>query len=229
MTKMLDRFLKYVSFETTSDEASETCPSTKRQLKLGNYLVEELSSLGIDAEIDENGYVYGKIPGRVKAKKAVGFIAHMDTAPDMTGKDVKPRIIESYDGKDIKLNEDFTTSLKDFPFLKDLKGQTLITTDGTTLLGADDKAGIAIIISAVEELINDKDAKYGDIRIAFTPDEEIGRGADKFNVKDFGADLPLLLTVDLLANLNTKLLTQHLARLKFKVRMSIQVQQKMPW
>lgn len=194
MTKMLNRFLKYVSFETTSDEASETCPSTKRQLKLGNYLVEELSSLGIDAEIDENGYVYGKIPGRVKAKKTVGFIAHMDTAPDMTGKDVSPRIIESYDGEDIKLNEEFTTSLKDFPFLKDLKGQTLITTDGTTLLGADDKAGIAIIISAVEELINDKDAKYGDIRIAFTPDEEIGRGADKFNVKDFGADFAF--TVD---------------------------------
>ena len=194
MTKMLNRFLKYVSFETTSDEASETCPSTKRQLKLGNYLVEELKSLGIDAEIDENGYVYGKIPGRVKAKKTVGFIAHMDTAPDMTGKDVKPRIIESYDGKDIKLNDEFTTSLTDFPFLKDLKNQTLITTDGTTLLGADDKAGIAIIISAVEELINDKNAKYGDIRIAFTPDEEIGRGADKFNVKDFGADFAF--TVD---------------------------------
>ena len=194
MKKMLNRFLKYVSFETTSDESSETCPSTKRQLKLGNYLVEELSSLGIDAEIDENGYVYGKIPGRVKAKKTVGFIAHMDTAPDMTGKDVKPRIIESYDGKDIKLNEEFTTSLTDFPFLKDLKGQTLITTDGTTLLGADDKAGIAIIISAVEELINDKNAKYGDIRIAFTPDEEIGRGADKFNVKNFGADFAF--TVD---------------------------------
>lgn len=194
MTKMLNRFLKYASFETTSDEASETCPSTKRQLKLGNYLVEELKSLGIDAEIDENGYVYGKIPGNVKAKKTVGFIAHMDTAPDMTGKDVKPRIIESYDGKDIKLNDDFTTNVKDFPFLKDLKGQTLITTDGTTLLGADDKAGIAIIISAVGELLSDPDAKYGDIRIAFTPDEEIGRGADKFNVKDFGADFAF--TVD---------------------------------
>lgn len=191
---MLDRFLKYVSFETTSDEASETCPSTERQLVLGNYLVEELSSLGIHAEIDENGYVYGKIPGNVKTKKTVGFIAHMDTAPDMTGKDVKPRIIESYDGKDIKLNDNFTTSVVDFPFLKDLKGQTIITTDGTTLLGADDKAGIAIIISAVEELINDKNAKYGDIRIAFTPDEEIGRGADKFNVKDFGADFAF--TVD---------------------------------
>lgn len=194
MTNMLDRFLKYVSFETTSDEASSTCPSTERQLALGNYLVEELSSLGIEAEIDGNGYVYGKIPGRVKAKKTVGFIAHMDTAPDMSGKDVKPRIIENYDGADIKLNYDFTTSVKDFPFLKDLRGQTIITTDGNTLLGADDKAGIAIIVSAVEELLKDPDASYGDIRIAFTPDEEIGRGADKFNVKDFGADFAF--TVD---------------------------------
>ena len=194
MTNMLDRFLKYVSFETTSDEASESCPSTERQLALGNYLVKELSSLGIKAEIDENGYVYGRIPGRVKAKKTVGFIAHMDTAPDMSGKDVKARIIENYDGADIKLNEEFTTSVKDFPFLKDLRGQTIITTDGNTLLGADDKAGIAIIVSAVEELLKDKDASYGDIRIAFTPDEEIGRGADKFNVKDFGADFAF--TVD---------------------------------
>ena len=194
MTNMLDRFLKYVSFETTSDEASESCPSTEMQLALGNYLVEELSSLGIEAEIDGNGYVYGRIPGRVKAKKTVGFIAHMDTAPDMSGKDVKPRIIENYDGADIKLNEEFTTSVKDFPFLKDLRGQTIITTDGNTLLGADDKAGIAIIVSAVEELLKDPDASYGDIRIAFTPDEEIGRGADKFNVKDFGADFAF--TVD---------------------------------
>ena len=194
MTNILDRFLNYVSFETTSDESSITCPSTERQLNLGNFLVEELKSLGIDSEIDENGYVYGKIPGRVKAKKTVGFIAHMDTAPDMSGKDVRARVIENYDGCDIKLNEDFTTSVSDFPFLRDLRGETLITTDGTTLLGADDKAGIAIIISAVEELLRDKDAKYGDIKIAFTPDEEIGRGADKFDVKKFGADFAF--TVD---------------------------------
>ncbi len=194
MTNILDRFLNYVSFETTSDEASKTCPSTDRQLKLGNFLVEELKSLGIDSEIDENGYVYGKIPGNVKAKKTVGFIAHMDTAPDMSGKNIKANIIENYNGCDIKLNDDFTTSVSDFPFLKDLKGETLITTDGTTLLGADDKAGITIIISAVEELLKDQDAKYGDIKIAFTPDEEIGRGADKFDVKKFGADFAF--TVD---------------------------------
>lgn len=194
MINILDRFLNYVSFETTSDEASKTCPSTDRQLKLGNFLVEELKSLGIDSEIDENGYVYGKIPGNVKSKNTVGFIAHMDTAPDMSGKNVKANIIENYNGCDIKLNDDFTSSVSDFPFLKDLKGETLITTDGTTLLGADDKAGIAIIISAVEELLKDKDAKYGDIKIAFTPDEEIGRGADKFDVKKFGADFAF--TVD---------------------------------
>ena len=194
MTNILDRFLNYLSFETTSDESSETCPSTKRQLKLGNYLVEELKSLGIEAEIDENGYVYGKINGNTKTEKTLGFIAHMDTAPDMSGKDVKAKIIENYDGCDIKLNDDFTTSVSDFPFLKDLKGETIITTDGTTLLGADDKAGIAIIISAVEEILKDRDAKYGDIKIAFTPDEEIGRGADKFDVKKFGADFAF--TVD---------------------------------
>ncbi|MEQ3346504.1 peptidase T [Peptoniphilus senegalensis] len=194
MTNILDRFLNYISFETTSDESSETCPSTKRQLKLGNYLVEELKSLGIDAEIDENGYVYGEIKGNTKTEKTLGFIAHMDTAPDMSGKDVKAKIIENYDGCDIKLNDDFTTSVSDFPFLKDLKGETIITTDGTTLLGADDKAGIAIIISAVEELLKDKNAKYGDIKIAFTPDEEIGRGADRFDVKKFGADFAF--TVD---------------------------------
>lgn len=194
MTNILDRFLNYISFETTSDESSETCPSTKRQLKLGNYLVEELKSLGIDAEIDANGYVYGEIKGNTKTEKTVGFIAHMDTAPDMSGKDVKAKIIENYDGCDIKLNDDFTTSVSDFPFLKDLKGETIITTDGTTLLGADDKAGIAIIISAVEELLKDKNAKYGDIKIAFTPDEEIGRGADRFDVKKFGADFAF--TVD---------------------------------
>jgi len=194
MENILDRFLKYVSFETTSDENSATCPSTERQLRLGVYLVEELKKIGIKSEIDENGYVYGEIPGNVKTDKTVGFISHMDTAPDMSGKNVKPNIIENYDGLDIKLNDKFTTTIEDFPFLKDLKGETIITTDGNTLLGADDKAGIAIIVTAVEELLNDKDAKYGDIKIGFTPDEEIGRGADKFDVNRFKADFAF--TVD---------------------------------
>lgn len=185
---MLNRFLNYISFETTSDENSKTCPSTKNQLDLANYLVEELNSLGIESEFDENGYVYANIPGNIKTEKTVGFIAHMDTSPDMSGKNVKANIIKNYNGCDIKLNDEFTTTVKDFPFLKSLKGETIITTDGTTLLGADDKAGIAIIVSAVDELINDKDARYGDIKIAFTPDEEIGRGADLFDVEKFGAD-----------------------------------------
>ena len=185
---MLNRFLNYISFETTSDENSKTCPSTKNQLNLANYLVEELNSLGIESELDKNGYVYANIPGNIKTEKTVGFIAHMNTSPDMSGKNVKANIIKNYNGCDIKLNDEFTTTVKDFPFLKSLKGETIITTDGTTLLGADDKAGIAIIVSAVDELINDKDAKYGDIKIAFTPDEEIGRGADLFDVEKFGAD-----------------------------------------
>ncbi len=185
---MLNRFLNYISFETTSDENSKTCPSTKNQLNLANYLVEELNSLGIESELDKSGYVYANIPGNIKTEKTVGFIAHMDTSPDMSGKNVKANIIKNYNGCDIKLNDEFTTTVKDFPFLKSLKGETIITTDGTTLLGADDKAGIAIIVSAVDELINDKDAKYGDIKIAFTPDEEIGRGADLFDVEKFGAD-----------------------------------------
>ena len=185
---MLNRFLNYISFETTSDENFKTCPSTKNQLNLANYLVEELNSLGIESELDKNGYVYANIPGNIKTEKTVGFIAHMDTSPDMSGKNVKANIIKNYNGCDIKLNDEFTTTVKDFPFLKSLKGETIITTDGTTLLGADDKAGIAIIVSAVDELINDKDAKYGDIKIAFTPDEEIGRGADLFDVEKFGAD-----------------------------------------
>ena len=185
---MLNRFLNYISFETTSNENSKTCPSTKNQLNLANYLVEELNSLGIESELDKSGYVYANIPGNIKTEKTVGFIAHMDTSPDMSGKNVKANIIKNYNGCDIKLNDEFTTTVKDFPFLKSLKGETIITTDGTTLLGADDKAGIAIIVSAVDELINDKDAKYGDIKIAFTPDEEIGRGADLFDVEKFGAD-----------------------------------------
>ncbi|MGI5948758.1 peptidase T [Peptoniphilus sp.] len=188
MDKLIERFLKYVSIETTSDETSETTPSTDRQLNLAKVLLEELKEMGLDAHIDENGYVYGKLEGKDKNKKKIGFISHMDTAPDMTAKDVKPNIIENYDGKDIVLNDEFTTKVSEFPFLKKLKGETIITTDGTTLLGADDKAGIAIIMTAIDELINDEEGSYGDIRVGFTPDEEIGRGADKFNVKEFDAD-----------------------------------------
>lgn len=187
MDNIVSRFLKYVSFETTSNEESNVTPSTNIQLNLARYLKDELETLGLKAEIDDNGYVYGFLNGKNKNKKHIGFIAHMDTSPDMSGKNVKPQIIENYDGNDIKLNEEFSTKVEDFPFLKSLKGHTIITTDGTTLLGADDKSGIAIIVSAIEEIIkNGKD--YGDISICFTPDEEIGRGADKFDVEKFGAE-----------------------------------------
>lgn len=186
---MLERFLKYVKIHTTSDENSSTCPSTKIQLELAKELVIELEELGLDnVRQDKNGYVYARLKGNVENAKKIGFIAHMDTAPDLTGKDVKPRVIENYDGKDIKLNEEFTTKVEDFPFLEELKGQTIITTDGTTLLGADDKAGIAIIMEAVKRISEDKNMKHGDVVVGFTPDEEIGRGADKFDVKGFGAD-----------------------------------------
>ncbi len=189
MQKIIDRFLKYTSFETTSDENSTSIPSTKGQLVLGNYLVNELKELGLeDATIDEYGYVYASLKSNSdKNFPKIGFIAHMDTSPDISGKDVKAKIIK-YTGGDIQLNEEYTTSEAEFTFLKDLIGEELIVTDGTTLLGADDKAGIAIIVSAVEHLLTNPQIEHGDIKIAFTPDEEIGRGANKFNVPYFDAD-----------------------------------------
>ena len=189
MNNIVERFLKYVSFETTSDELSETFPSTKSQLVLGEYLVEELKSIGLsDVYQDEFGYVYATLKSNSdKDIPTIGFVSHMDTAPATTAKDVKPQIVE-YKGGDIKLNENYSITEKEFPFIKDLVGETLITTDGTTLLGADDKAGITIIVSAMEYLIKNDHIKHGTVKVAFTPDEEIGKGAHNFNVKDFNAD-----------------------------------------
>ena len=184
--KLIERFLKYVSFETTSDEFSETCPSTKLQLNLAKYLVDEMKEMGIESQMDENGYVYGKIPATNKTLKKVGFIAHMDTSPDFTGKNVKAQRFV-YEGGDIKLNENLFMGPKEFPFLKNIIGKEIITSDGTTLLGADDKAGIAIIMTMAELILNSNE-KHGQISLAFTPDEEIGRGADKFDIKKFDAD-----------------------------------------
>lgn len=185
---MLNRFLNYIKYDTKSNSENEACPSSPGQLELGRYLVAELKDLGLDdAHMDENGYVYATLPGNTKDVPTIGLIAHMDTAPDMDGKCEKPQIIE-YQGGDIKLNEEYTMTVKEFPVLNELIGQKLITTDGTTLLGADDKAGIAIIISAVEHLLENPEIKRGDIKIGFTPDEEIGRGADLFDVEKFGAD-----------------------------------------
>lgn len=189
MAKIVERFKRYIAIDTRSDENSQTCPSTKGQLELGALLVKELKELGLeDAKQDENGYVYATLKSNMDKKvPTIGFIAHLDTSPDMDGKCTNPQII-TYEGGDIKLNEEYSITVKEFPFLKDLMGKELITTDGTTLLGADDKAGIAAIMDAVEYLVTHPEIKHGDVKIAFTPDEEIGRGADLFDVEGFGAD-----------------------------------------
>ena len=190
MVDLKDRFLKYVSFDTQSDEMSETFPSTEKQKVLLKYLVEEMKSLGLtEVEMDEHSYAMGTIPATpgYEDRPAIGFIAHVDTSPDMSGANIKPQIIENYDGKDIRLNENLMMTVKDFPELSAFKGHTLITTDGTTLLGADDKAGVAEIMTAAEYLMTHPEVKHGKIRIGFTPDEEVGRGVDYFNVEKFGA------------------------------------------
>ena len=184
-----ERFLKYVSYPTTSDENNENCPSTEGQRVLANVICKELLDLGlIDARVDANGYVYATIPANCEGMDSIGFIAHMDTASDAPGENIKARMIE-YKGGDILLNEEegIYLTLADYPYVGDLAGQRLIVTDGTTLLGADDKAGVAEIVTAVEKLMN-SDIKHGKVCIGFTPDEEIGRGADLFDVEGFGAD-----------------------------------------
>lgn len=190
MKKVEERFLEYVKIDTKSDTTTGTTPSTKGQLVLADILAKELKEMGLnDVTISEYGYVYATLEKNCnKNIPTIGFIAHMDTAPDYSGKDVNPQIVKNYDGGDIKLNEDTVLSPKFSPELKNYIGKTLITTDGTTLLGADDKAGIAEIMTAVEYLINHPEIEHGDIKIGFTPDEEIGEGADHFDVKYFGAD-----------------------------------------
>lgn len=188
MKTVAERFLKYVSFDTQSDEFSETCPSTDKQRTLGAALVEEMKAMGIaDARMDENGYVYGTVPGNPKLP-AIGLIAHMDTAPDASGADIKAKVV-AYHGGDVCLNEEKDIWLReaDYPSLKNHAGKHLIVTDGTTLLGADDKAGIAEILTAAEFLLTAR-MSHATVKIAFTPDEEIGRGADRFDLAGFGAD-----------------------------------------
>lgn len=186
---MLDKFLKYVKYDTQSDDKNEACPSTSGQMELAKVIVEDLKKLGIEnAHVDENGYVYASIKGTVKDVPTIGFISHMDTALEITGKNVNPQIIDSYKGGDIILNDKYKLSEEEYPFLKELIGHKLVTTDGTTLLGADDKAGIAIIMEIAKFFMENRNLKFGDIKIGFTPDEEIGRGADLFDVEKFGAD-----------------------------------------
>lgn len=189
--ELKERFLKYVGFDTQSDPESEKFPSTDKQLVLLKYLAEEMKALGMtEVEMDSYGYVMGTLPASpgYEDKKVIGFISHVDTSPDMNGAGIRPQIVENYDGGDIRLNGELTMTLKDFPELASFKGHTLITTDGTSLLGADDKAGVAEIMTAAEYLLTHPEIKHGKIRIGFTPDEEIGRGVDFFDVKRFGAD-----------------------------------------
>ena len=191
MEQLIDRFLRYVSVDTQSNPESESQPSAAKELDLLKMLRDELEAMGVKAELDEYGYVMATIPSNCgKDVPAVGFIAHVDTAPDASGKDIKPQIIKNYDGGDIALKgvEGLYLKVEDFPEMKDYEGQTLITTDGTTLLGADDKAGVAEIMDAVQYIIEHPELKHGKICIGFTPDEEIGRGVVKFDVEKFGAD-----------------------------------------
>lgn len=189
--RLVERFLRYVAVDTQSDPESETFPSTAKQLTLLTLLLEEMLVMGLaDVEIDPHGYVTGTIPATpgCEQKPVIGFISHVDTSPDMTGVEIKPQFVYDYDGEDIRLNESLTMRVAEFPELSFFKGHTLITTDGTTLLGADDKAGIAEIMTAAEYLMAHPEIPHGTVRIGFTPDEEVGRGVDFFDVENFGAN-----------------------------------------
>lgn len=198
---LIDKFLDYISYETTSDESNNTCPSSKGQIVLGKHLLDELKTMGLNnCEMDEYGYVYAYIEGDNNLP-TIGLLAHMDTSPDASGLNVKTKIIENYDGKDITLNDNVITSISRFPGMKEYIGKTLVVTDGKTLLGADDKAGIAIIMEAIERILNDFKLKHGPIWVCFTPDEEIGRGTDKFNYNKFAVDFAYTLDGDKVANI----------------------------
>ncbi|MFO7842195.1 MAG: peptidase T [Bacteroidales bacterium] len=190
--QILNRFLQYIQIDTQSDDNSKTYPSTQKQLDLARLLEKELKEMGLqEVNLDKYGYVTATLPSNTDKKTPViGFFAHMDTAPDISGKDVKPQIFENYNGKDISINKalNICLSVQDFPELKNYTGQTIITASGDTLLGADDKAGIAEIMTTLEYLTNNPEVKHGTVKVAFTPDEEIGKGVDHFDVQKFGAD-----------------------------------------
>ena len=192
MDQIVNRFLKYVSFDTQSDEASSSTPSTEKQFRLAEYLVEELRAVGLEeVEMDAQGYVYATLPSNVEhAVPTIGFIAHIDTSPDASGTNVQPRIVQNYDGTDIVLDAEagIVTTVEKFPELLRHVGEDIIVTDGHTLLGADDKAGIAEIVSAMAYLVQHPEVKHGRVRVAFNPDEEIGRGAHQFDVERFGCE-----------------------------------------
>lgn len=219
---LVERFLKYVSFDTKSDELTRLTPSTPGQMVFAQYLKEELESLGLeDIVLDENGYLFATLPANIdKPVPTIGFIAHMDTSPDMSGKHVSPRIVEKYDGKDIVLcaEEKIILSPSQFPELLDHKGEDLIVTNGKTLLGADDKAGIAEIVSAVVYLKEHPEIKHGKIRIGFNPDEEIGEGAHKFDVEKFGCEWAYTMDGGELGELEFENFNAAAAKITFKGR-----------
>ena len=222
MMTVVDRFLQYVKFDTQSDELTNLTPSTPGQMIFAQHLEKDLRQLGLaDISLDDNGYLMATLPANCdKRVPTVGFIAHLDTSPDMSGHHVSPRIVEKYDGGDIVLNadENIVRSPEQFPELLDYKGQDLIVTDGNTLLGADDKAGIAEIIAAVDYLKSHPEIKHGDIRIAFNPDEEIGQGAHKFDVKRFGADWAYTMDGGAIGELEYENFNAAVARVTFKGR-----------
>lgn len=222
MSRVAERFLKYVKFDTESNEKTGLTPSTPGQMVFAQELVRELELLGLDkVEVDKNGYVMAVLPSNVGYQvPAVGFVAHMDTSPDFSGKNVKPQIVEDYDGGDILLNLETNTSLSPdhFPELLNYVGQTLITTDGNTLLGADDKAGVAEIMAALEFLVEHSEIPHGAVHVAFTPDEEIGAGADYFDVKKFGADFAYTLDGGEIGELQYENFNAAMAKVKFKGR-----------
>ncbi|WP_039653041.1 peptidase T [Clostridium tyrobutyricum] len=222
MESVTDKFLRYIVVDTRSSEESNTVPTTKKQLNLGKKLVQELKQIGIEnANLDENGYVMAFLAGNTNKKvPAVGFISHMDTSPEISGENVKPNIVTNYDGSDIVLNSDknIVLSTKDFSEIKNYIGETIITTDGNTLLGADDKAGVAEIMTAVEYLVNHPEIKHGDIKIGFTPDEEVGKGPDYFDVKKFNAEFAYTIDGGQIGELEFENFNAASAKVKIKGR-----------
>lgn len=222
MMTVVDRFLQYVKFDTQSDELTNLTPSTPGQMIFAQHLEKDLKQLGLsDISLDDNGYLMATLPSNCnKQVPTIGFIAHLDTSPDMSGHHVSPRIVEKYDGEDIVLNaeKNIVLSPAEFPELQDYKGQDLIVTDGNTLLGADDKAGIAEIITAIDYLKSHPEIKHGDIRIAFNPDEEIGQGAHKFDVQKFGADWAYTMDGGAIGELEYENFNAAVAKVTFKGR-----------
>lgn len=222
MNTLIDKFIKYVKFDTESDTETGLTPSTPGQMVLAQELIKELQEMGLEnVSLDGNGYIMAVLPSNLDHEvPTVGFVAHMDTSPDFSGKHVKPQFWENYDGKDILLNKEQNIVMKvaDFPELKQYKGQTIITTDGTTLLGADDKAGVAEIMTAIEYLTQHPEIKHGPIKVGFTPDEEIGKGADFFDVRKFGADFAYTLDGGEIGELQYENFNAAFAKISFKGR-----------